>query len=536
MKRRNLTKGVIPLLLSGILLLSMPSFALAKTNKQINISETIILLEDEKIPVPVYTIGEQEYVPLNAIMEYFGVKSDFDEARGCITFQFDESIKMKDNYDYGLDSDELDIINSTHEMEFDNNKFTLAGTKLVNGHNFIRVSELGDLFGYSIIHNDQSNTFTMTNDYFSDYFSALDDSTLDNYSKFMQENTINLSFDDMEELKAIDFDKYSVYLIGENHAISKNTDVKLNFIKFLHENYGVRFIISESGYCDTIGYNNFLKTGDRSIIDEDIESIRGTFSYTKENYDFYIKLYEYNQTLPEDERIIFYGIDVQHNWVKGLEEVKKFFGNDSMPEIIESTYDLICKKDSKNTDIKIILDNIEKESNVFEQYFGDSFIDFKFGIRSVWQSMVFYEEGNFSVREQFIHENIRDMYSAFEMEKCFGMFGGAHVMLDGMFDDQKCLANYINTELEPTMGKVLSIMCIYEDSYYMNRENGSSIPVQPNYGKTLNSMLAKSVSGELGICPAGEIAFEGGLLSDMFQYMLCIKNSPASTPFKQLSN
>lgn len=495
-------------------------------------SDTMLYLEDNKIPITVYKIENKDYVPLVSIINFFGMEADFDNHHQIVITQ-NETINVQKEFYNFIDEGQHTIQNSTHTMEFYGNRFSVPDLKLVDNYNFIPVSELADFFGYQLLYDKIPNAVVMSND----YFYSLDKETLVKYSQYMKENKIDFTLDDdMDALKAIDFENYNVYLLGENHAIDKNADMKLNFIKFLYKNYGVRYIIDESGYCDTIMLNRFLQTGDTSILEKIIESFKRTFSYTKENYDFYIKLYEFNQSLPENEKIVIVGIDVQHNWKNGLNVIKLLTDESKeMPDIVKSVFDTINKEGLNHDEMKSVLDIVDKNEFQFKQYFGENYLDFYFGIRSIWQSMEFYVEEDFSLRERFIHENISDLYAMFDMQKCFGMFGGAHTMLNGTFDEDKNLAQYLNTEFEPARNKVLSIMCMYENSCYMDKYTGASISVYPNYGKTLNKVLAEAVIGDYGICPVGEIKFyDDSTLSDMFQYMLCVKNSPASTPFRSL--
>ena len=535
MKQNLLRKFIafITLLMIVILTIPVSGTIFAEEQRNITISETILKLDSEIIPMSVYEISGAYYVPAVGILNFFSLRADFDSANGLIVLSFDQSIDTGTEF-YNFLSKELHtIIDSPHRFSFGGNEFIVENLKLVSGFNFIPISKLGILFGYEIMHDEESNTVIMTND----YFLGLDYSTIAEYSRFIEENFIDFSFNNMELLKAIDFEGYSIYLIGENHAVSKNTDIHLGFIKYLNQNHGVRFVIHESGYVDTLIANEFLRIGDTALIDRLIGSARGTLAYSKENHDFYIRLYEYNQTLPENERVILLGIDVQHNYRMGLEQIRQVLetGQDT-PEVILELYEIIHKEDLTYSDLKYALDMIENNHEDFIKYLGDMYLDFWFGLRSTWQAMVFYgNNSDMSIRAQFIIDNILDMYTAFEIERTFGMFGGSHTMLNGMFGNTKSIANFLNTEFEPTIGRVLSIMCIYENSYWMAQRTGESMPLRSVFGQTLSRMLAQAAEGDTGISSTGQISFWDGALSDVFQYMLLVNNSPAATPLSELN-
>lgn len=535
MRKKNIFHALFTFAIMVSLLTSSMNIALANTNPSFSKSNTLLYFEDKKIPATVYQIDSIDYVPFAAVINSFGMKAHLNNENNVLVITQDETLNTEKEFYDMIDNGQHIIEDSPHTMEFYGNSFRIDDVKLVDGYNLIPVSALGDLFGYQLLYDRVPNAVVMTDD----SFYGLDEETYSLYSRYMQENTIPFTLDNLDSLKSIHFENYNVYLLGENHAIGKNTDIRLSFMKFLHENYGVRYLIDESGYCDAMLFNLYLETGDASMLQEIIESVKGTFGYTKELEAFYKNLYTYNKTLPDNEKIIMIGIDVQHNWEEGLEILQLLVEENKekpVPDTVQSVLEIMKQEEHTAEEIKAALTIMDENKPEFEQYFADKYFDFYYGMRSVWQSLEFYKEHDFSVRERFIHENIRDYYTALDMDKCFGMFGGAHTMLDGMMGEDKNLAQYLNTEFAPTQNKVLSIMCMYENSYYMDKRTGEAMPVVPNYGKRLNQTLAAATTGNYGICPTDTIQLGNDALSDMFQYMLCIKDSPAATPYGKLTD
>ena len=536
-KRFVVTSIVATLLMTGQNLLH------AEEVERLYISDTILKRENEKIPLSIHRIDGNNYVPLVAIINSFGLRAEFDSDRGIVVLHADSNLDAEREFYNFLNSTEYTILESEHLIEFSGNVFEVPETKLVNGHNFVPVSALSWLFGHAVLLDRIPNTVLMTRD----YFLMIEPEILEGYRDFIGDNIVDFSVDNMEALSSIiDFENYSAFLVGEGHAVSANSDIKLNFIKFLNQNYGVRHIIDEVGYFSSIMKNRFLETGDESIIHEYLETFKGTFSYTKEVYDFYMNLYEYNQTLPESERIILHGIDVGHGWESGIKIVLGILleQNSEMPEEVKRAYDIIAKADISQSELGVLINSIDENKDIFQEYLGNDYIDFKFALRSIWQGMVYAEtQNNLSARVLFIGENMRDVHTEFEIDKFFGMFGGLHTVLNSTtVEGIKNLAHFLNTEFSPTQNKVLSIRSIYVDSYYRNAQTGSSYSLSNGDNDaltlkmTMNNILDEAVSGNLAIVPTGNIASGEGFLSDASQYLLVVKGSPASTQYLSSAN
>ena len=370
-----------------------------------------------------------------------------------------------------------------------------------------------------------------------DRAAAAPQSFSDLYRQQMEPYAVNFSPDDMSPLDTLDLKDYRVFLIGESHAVGKNAEIKLSFFKYLNQRLGVRYIIEEAGYCNTIAINQFLQTGEAVLISELIESYKGTFGYTNERYAYYSELYKYNQTLPEGEKIVVIGIDVQHHTQYGITLLRAFAGEGEMSEPVRDVFDILSADEPTLEQIDSALNTLEANKAAFQTYLGAGYFDFYYGLRAVWQAFVYYtggtgfEKASFSVRESFICDNFRDLYADLGIGSCFGMFGFKHVILNGRFGANKVLGNYLNTEVEATRDQVLSIMCIYQNCYYMDLASGLSVPEPSQYGYTFGNALAETVSGDYGICPSGTLSIGDRVLSDEFQYMLCVKNSPAFSMF-----
>ncbi len=130
-------------------------------------------------------------------------------------------------------------------------------------------------------------------------------------------------------------------------------------------------------------------------------------------------------------------------------------------------------------------------------------------------------------------ENFKNLYNEYEVTKCFGMFGYNHVFLEGFYDEEINFANYLNSEFNETLGKVCSIAVDYNNCYYMNTD-GTPIAIDIIYSEKLNNIMADASTEDLALFPLKneDSIFVKDEITNIYQYFLMIKNSPASTRYK----
>lgn len=514
-----------------VLFLMTASPAAADADYTLQISDYTFKNEYDPVAIPSYLINGDVYVPLNVFADNFDVIANYDAGSRSINLDFGEAggaeERLRALTEY-VKNTGREIAPTPHRLFVQGKEIELP-MLLVGGHNFVQIDVIAEGFGRRAVWNDESRTIALTQDelYGSPY--------LPDYGNYLKDNRIVLDLTDTSTLKGVDFDPYNVYLIGEQHAIAKNYDIQLYFIKYFNQNQNVRYIISEDGFCDTMLLNRYLETGDDSIIQNIVEGTKGSFAYSKNYYSFYEKVYEYNKSLPADQKLVFIGIDVQHNAQVGIDYLLTLNDQQKIaPASVRSALEALESRDEARVAeaVKLLAEN----EGAFREYYGDQFNAFYFGLRSVGQGIKFYEEHDYAVREGFIHENFRDHYETYGMKKCFGMFGGAHTLLNSSFGQTSNLAAYMNEEHEPTKSKVCSIMADYIDCFYMDLKTGRGIPVTYSQSTSVSRLLDESTDAELTLFPLHkkESPFAESGFTNSFQYYLCVKNSPAAIPYGEL--
>ena len=166
---------------------------------------------------------------------------------------------------------------------------------------------------------------------------------------------------------------------GEYHEIYALPEIKYNLITFLNQHYGHRDVVMEIGISAAFLYNKFLETGDTNFI----TSPRMVFVKTKTEMDYWIKLYQYNKSQPDERKIIIHGYDFERS-----EMIKFLFlhlPNSEPPQELQSTIDLI--KQYKNTKFKLPVDfwtihdkikkDFDKQQELYKKYFTDNYTTVK---------------------------------------------------------------------------------------------------------------------------------------------------------------
>ena len=103
-----------------------------------------------------------------------------------------------------------------------------------------------------------------------------------------------------------------IFFTGEHHGVKANSELNMKFIKYLKEKTDFKYYLCESSYSKAYFINKYLETGDINFLESVYKPLKGTFGWTKDSYNHWKDLYEYNQTLPIEKRIQVVGVDIEH--------------------------------------------------------------------------------------------------------------------------------------------------------------------------------------------------------------------------------
>lgn len=270
-------------------------------------------------------------------------------------------------------------------------------------------------------------------------------------------DTTDVTFKALELFES-DLENNEIFIAGESHGSVKSIDMNLYLLKYFVEKGNVKYILYEDGYASAQYLNIYLDTGDESILEDLFYKIRGTMSYTMENYNFLKGVYEYNVTLEEEKKLRFIGID-KENPLVAIKYIRSLLPTAEPTDDITEEFISVIKELSKSTYIDKskeaiqLLSDGEKE---IEKYLRKHYFDLTFTLKNLAVS-----EGQLD-REELLINNFIELYEYLPKGKFFGQFGGAHTNLS---PNTKSLASYLQNNYEKTKDKVISINYEYNNSH-----------------------------------------------------------------------
>lgn len=367
-------------------------------------------------------------------------------------------------------------------------------------------------------------------------------------NSFIEENHAILNLEDKGELIASsllkkDLKDKEIFFTGEAHAVSINKNLELEWIQYFHQEAGVRYLLMETGYGSGQLFNRYLQTGDEEILKLVYRALKGTPSYNQESYNFWKKLYEYNKQLSEDQKLLVVGIDVEHQVSTAIYYLSSILPENDPAEEIKEVIDLVRKSPNYATLVRVIED-IDKNKNYYESYFGDYFFDFKMICENLVNSYKFISSNyNREIREQSIYENFLKVYDYLPKGKFYGQWGSAHIFQKIGIYKEVPFAARLQDKDSPVKDKVISIYYSYKDSKYLGTDGNV---YDLNKHLYFNLGMAEEITSKDYVLlklnglfsPFNRlihtVSFEEGevscKVSDNIQYVLFINNAEASSP------
>lgn len=380
-------------------------------------------------------------------------------------------------------------------------------------------------------------------------------------SRFLSENYANITPGKGEmafNLLDSSISDTRIFLAGEIHGIAQNHGLYMSLLQYLHEKADIRYLIEETPYSTSRIINKYLHTGDESLLTKTFEATRGTFNWTEEKYQTWVKVYEMNKSLPEDEKLSLVGIDIEHQTSTALWYLTSLIPPTPAPSVISTTITelerLYQENDFNNDKVKdfclVLQKSITKNRDVYQEWLGDNFFDFEFVNRNLLNKFEVISASNNQfnqIRDERMYQNFTAVYPRFVKGTCFGQWGLNHVFQKKQ-SSTDWLASRINSESSPLKGKVTSIVYAYQDCTQMLNRTYESHP-QTTFNSNLNSLKELAASdvtlfrltgqnspfGKYLIWPFKRnigSAPKEGVTGDYFQYLILIKNGTPTTPFK----
>ncbi len=361
-----------------------------------------------------------------------------------------------------------------------------------------------------------------------------------------------------------------IFFTGEYHATHKSHLVCLKFIKYFHQRKGIRHYLAEMGYGSAYMVNQFLDTGHEQYLNEIMTALKGTAAYTAQYATFIRNVREFNASLPIESKIVFVGIDIEHqidiafraltlllppssigepSYLKEIRSWAQIFINN---QFNRASYPKNWYADcgslaaALDTDMK---NNPDQYVSLLEK----NHFDFKFIVNNCVAALRYYQIRDYNLREEAVYSNFLNIYDKLDNgtpKKFYGQWGSAHIVqvshIPNYIVAEPLAARMDNDSDSPVQGRVVSILPVYSNSEDLIHRNGVQVVEEiqditqgvlsglkpdeseiilftllgPNspFERTCNSFFCKEDAPEV--------------TTDFVQFILLIENSNAAMPWK----
>ncbi|MCH4890109.1 erythromycin esterase family protein [Acidaminobacter sp. JC074] len=380
-------------------------------------------------------------------------------------------------------------------------------------------------------------------------------------SYFKDNSKAITNLDSLEEglISMEDLDQHEIFLTGEVHGIKANSDLNIAFVKYFKEETNFKYYLSEMPYSMSYFLNQFLESGDETILLDIFKDLGKYGSDDKEYYEFWTNFYSYNYNLADEEKIKVVGLDIESNIIQAYKCLLDMLPDEEAPiEIKESISSLGDILELLNTSFRnnykgeknaeAILEDMGEHRDLYKDYLGENYVYFELVLWNILNSKKAYKvvddwvEWN-NTRDRIIYDNFKTIDNVLPRDNYYGQWGAGHVFQD-VNTDVKWFATYLN-KYPKYQDKVLSITYNYLDCQMKSADGLTEdfvfiLPFIDEIKDQIDSDFSiYKVNGQeedRPYMPMYDILTGDELnkdVSEYFQYIVLIKNSGPTHTFNQ---
>lgn len=390
------------------------------------------------------------------------------------------------------------------------------------------------------------------------------DVPLSEVKDYMQANYSPIVLEDEDEFLDLtimdaDLDDKEIFFTAELHGVLTNSRLQMKFLKYFKAKTNFDYYLIENSYSAAYFLNKYLDSGDISILEELYVPLRGTYAWTQDSFQHWQDLYEYNQGLDLEDRIRVVGIDIEHQFLTSYRYLVDVLPAKEAPDPIKET--IAELQDVYNNFSQVgddgawrfstrLAKDITKQDAVYRNYLGEDFLGFQLVNQNVLNAAKAYggrtsdRKWN-NTRDKMIYQNFLAVQEELALGKYYGQWGLNHAF-QSQEGKMKWFAAYLNAAGSAYQNKILSIAYFYDSCQQMTRQNnntygsGGLTAIYPEI-RAAND----AIGGQLNLyrltgpsSPFASLAmYESSTgrrmrlaMDQFFQYILCIKDAPASSP------
>ena len=384
------------------------------------------------------------------------------------------------------------------------------------------------------------------------------------YVQYLKNNSLDIKNPDADWNLVLDSSFYNndFFWVGETHAIKFSYDAEWILFRHLHEKTGFKYYLLEAGYISELYLNRYLETGDEHYLNMDFNSKKGTMGCNMDAYEFYRKMYKYNQELPKEQRVEFVSIDIEHQYDETDKYIRSLFENHDVPKDTSDFVNIFLNTRGNYKNIyKTLFVDLHSDPAKYKSILTSDYPVFWYLVRNINYCFQAYEVRNSPDREQwnrtrdslmFENYKIRLLTHDFKNSKVFAYFGTNHCYLENS-KNTRWIASLIKNS-NPAI-KSASIMMLYSACKAMrpawlnpkykrksSKENKDYVNVaMDNDSKNLHRKASRgdytlfNITNTATTFKSSKIFLNDidndKFMRDYFQYILLIKDSPPSLPY-----
>ncbi|NNC96305.1 MAG: hypothetical protein HKN92_12165 [Chitinophagales bacterium] len=314
---------------------------------------------------------------------------------------------------------------------------------------------------------------------------------------------------------------YKVLLVGETHGVDINSQLQFNFLSSLHRKYKVNKLILELPVSYTIPLNKYLHDGDSSILEVILFDPEGSSVSTREYFEFFKKLYQYNKKTNKN-KIEILCIDIEQKpamtCLNVLNALKPYISQAEeltylKQELLEALS--IDKEEQYEVYAKTLFNHFKLNDLFFDKEFARR--DFEY----IGNALYNFDQTFLKQRDELLFNNFHHWLSSRPNEaKFFGQLGAVHTIKDNS-SISKMTQNLRKSKIHNKKVKVCTIMLLYHNCSKIGYEGKYSMGlVEPE----IFEFLVDENNEDLSITSYLKQDKSLRKLKKKFDYLVLIKN------------
>ena len=239
------------------------------------------------------------------------------------------------------------------------------------------------------------------------------------------------------------------FVLAEHwHNIKMVPRATMKVLKLLHKTANVRILAIEQGASAAYMINNYLSSGDTTLLRQ---IARNTMFWGKENWEFFEDLRQFNLSLPEEDKVIVRSIDIEYKMESAIFVINQLIGDKEIPKSLQSTIGTFkmlfddtrahreqyqglsvmyyYDREVVETLILTTINEMERKSEDYTQFFGDDFVQFATMILDMDDGLTFdytNPNNNYKFRDRLIYKKFTSLAEEFPDKGILCVIGMRH--------------------------------------------------------------------------------------------------------------